>query len=914
MQERINEFRRQYDNIDPNYTGLRLSRYRTTVRRGIRTFYDTSARRYRSFNNVEVTFDFRGRIAPNFDNMQDLSDFVNYQISSHEDEGRLYQVNFSTHEYFQNYHPDSWREELAGKLREYERDEFIIEDISLRFTDRRVDLGNLISGNGDGVSIRYGEWILFDLMKSKDDCILNAFVVWMYYRTGSIDALLNKTDKQLEEIKRNYARQLEGIIAPYRFNDMDKILSVLEIPNRHKYIITSLDDLRAFNAEDTINNCVYYYSNSHCYLVMHSSKIPTKDMNKLRRCIDQTIVSMCTKRNVSNKTEDYYTMDIESYRSPSDNRNIHEPLLVGLYSNREFVQFNGNDAISQTLKWLYNTNSDCIIWAHNGGKYDWHFLFAELSDFVSTTLVEPAKVSDLDGALVQIQCYLTNGHTLTFKDSYRLLPSSLKDLGRDFGVKHQKLDEDIKEATREDILHSSSIREYNKLDCISLHEIMESYRTMIVSKLNINPLNYISAASFAKGFFYNKYYGKYLIFNPSKPVYEFIARAYSGGRNEVFQRGIVDGPLYVYDFTSLYPKAGTMMLPYGRPVHLKSVYIEQGKMDAFLVKNPGFYEVNIESPKRDHLPLHGVISEGKFIFPIFSKSEEANPPNEKTTVLFSEEIRKGLTLGYKYNIISGYKFSLGPVMKDCFEDLFRLRKEAIAKGNTALANVIKITINSAYGFNGFKKYDRTVLKVYGKNYEDHLVAKEMLGKASYKRYNDIFLAEERVNIHADNVSIAVAAAITSYARMILYDLISDLLNVGAEVYYVDTDSVITNYRIENDPRLKQKYMPSNGKEMGELKLVDQASEAVFITCKTYGYVTDNGEKTKVKGVKDCTYDALKSLVKGSIEVYVPIICTSRREKINRSLSVYDKLQKKTLSGKYYKGYISNDGKITPLIL
>lgn len=746
-------------------------------------------------------------------------------------------------------------------------------------------------------------------MRSKTKCILNTFISWLYYRKGKLKDLAKMDQLEVERI-RNKLCPGRG---PFRINDMDKIMK------HNKRILTSLDSLGSLTVEDTIENCVYYYDNGHCYLVVHESKAGLKRTNT-------TISSMCYKRH-SYASGEYYTMDIESYRDYQKGNNVHVPLLVGVYSEtergEEFKQFYGEDAIYQTIGWLCSKRSDCTIWAHNGGKYDWHFLFDHLSDFVDVNLVEPVRICDLDGALIQIRCHLVNGHKLVFKDSYRLLPASLDRLVQDFNTQHRKLNMPIKHATRDELLHSPRIHEYNRLDCIALYEVLKEYKTIIVNALDVDPLSYSSAASLAKAIYFSKYYDnlpgpsskqKYLIFSPSRTTHEFIERAYVGGRNELFKRGVVNGPLYVYDFTSLYPEAGTMMLPYGQPKYLGKLRVSAERMDSFLVANPGFYEVTIASPTdsfrnentstKNHIPLHGVMSKGRLVFPIFSEQ------SHKTTVLFSEEIRKGLTLGYKYNIINGYTFSLGPIMKDCFEDLFSLRRKAIDAGQLALAHAVKITINSLYGFNGFRKYNRTVLKVYGKDYEDHLVAKELLGKVSYKKYGNLFLAEEKINIHSENTSIAIAAAITSYARMILYELMCDLRDIGANVYYVDTDSVITDYCMEGV--LKQKYMPSNGKQMGELRQIDEASEAIFIACKTYGYITDCQERVKAKGSTDCTYDTLRSLVHHPVETYVPTMFANRKSKIRDNVAVYDKIQKRVLSGAYHKGTVLEDGTIVPL--
>lgn len=1023
-ERRIAEFRRQYENLDPNYTGLRLPSYTATNVRAPRSFFDWPSRHHRGFINTEMTILFDESLIPTFDVMEDLRAFVDHYVrlmkALYRDVSptlRLYQVNMSSAlDQRQNYLPNSWEYQLQGAMSQYDEDSFVIDSISLRFTDRDVDLGELTAGNGDGVSFRHkgrhGDWILFNLMKTTSHCVLHAFAAWVYYRNDNFRFLLEKTNPQLNELLGQFTSVLHPDgkpRGPYKFNDMDRV------EKHEKVILTDLDDLDQYVAEDTVETCMYYYHNNHCYLIMHQDKISSQDMNLLRRNMDQTIVAMCHQRDLPSaesllKPSEYYTLDIESHRNrtwaPAPKRlteadaapypsvypvnprsrsakgqgggdrytEIHEhrPLLVGIYSSlsQEFLQFTGKNAIRETLQYLYDTDEDCTIWAHNGGKYDWHFLFKESSEWTDVALAEPVNLCDLNGSLIRIVCYLKNGHTLTFKDSYRLLPASLSKLGKDFDILNKKTEDlIIEDATEEEILFDERIHEYNRIDCIALYEILECYKEMIVKNFGINPLDSVTASSLAKRIFFTKFYDqkKHPIFVPSQIPYRFIKRSYYGGRNEVFIRGVVKGRIYVYDFTSLYPAAGTRMLPYGHPKHIHCAHVTEAQVENFLLKNPGFYEVHITSPRAKHLPLHGVLRKGKLIFPIFK--EVGADEEKKTSVLFSEEILKGHHLGYKYQFYQGYTYKLAPFMKESFESLFKLRKQAIANGNHALAQALKITINSMYGFNGFNKYDRTVLKVYGKDYENTLLAKEMLGEVSYQKYGDLYLAEERVDVHLEDVSIAIASAITSHARMMLYDLVEDLQKAGAEVYYTDTDSVITNYCIENDPILKAKYMLHDGKEMGELKNelgpgssasltgMAYADEATFITCKTYGYThlrKDEEEVhetvVKTKGVKlvdispeevgmekplpsekkkceelsrrrkEHMYNSLKILLHQSIETYVGIICTSRRDKVRKNaqaadnVHVYDKMQRKIISGIYHKGTVLDSGWIVPLVV
>jgi hypothetical protein len=72
------------------------------------------------------------------------------------------------------------------------------------------------------------------------------------------------------------------------------------------------------------------------------------------------------------------------------------------------------------------------------------------------------------------------------------------------------------------------------------------------------------------------------------------------------------------------------------------------------------------------------------------------------------------------------------------------------------------------------------------------------------------------------------------------------------VYYTDTDSIYTN-----------KPLPDNyiGKELGLMKLELVFNDAVFLTPKVYGGITDNYELIKVKSLKNpITFEELKSLL------------------------------------------------------
>jgi hypothetical protein len=79
-----------------------------------------------------------------------------------------------------------------------------------------------------------------------------------------------------------------------------------------------------------------------------------------------------------------------------------------------------------------------------------------------------------------------------------------------------------------------------------------------------------------------------------------------------------------------------------------------------------------------------------------------------------------------------------------------------------------------------------------------------------------------------DISIATAAMVTSYARVFMHKAKLDILEKGGEVYYSDTDSlVIGNIEIKNIPL-------NIGKNLGDFKIEHYIKKGYFLSNKLYG--------------------------------------------------------------------------------
>ena len=86
----------------------------------------------------------------------------------------------------------------------------------------------------------------------------------------------------------------------------------------------------------------------------------------------------------------------------------------------------------------------------------------------------------------------------------------------------------------------------------------------------------------------------------------------------------------------------------------------------------------------------------------------------------------------------------------------------------------------------------------------------------------------------NNTSIVISAAVTAYARIHITKLKMYILSKGGKLYYSDTDSIVTDYKLPNE------FVDSQ--ELGKLELEYNILEGIFISNKLYAIETDQKDK------------------------------------------------------------------------
>jgi hypothetical protein len=109
----------------------------------------------------------------------------------------------------------------------------------------------------------------------------------------------------------------------------------------------------------------------------------------------------------------------------------------------------------------------------------------------------------------------------------------------------------------------------------------------------------------------------------------------------------------------------------------------------------------------------------------------------------------------------------------------------------------------------------------------------------FKLLNSVGESEDSHKQFKD-VSIAISSAVNSYARIYMAKIKLDILKRGGNIYYSDTDSIVTDISLDSE---------LIGGNIGQFKLEHPIKEGWFISNKTYCIIDDTDNVIiKSKGV------------------------------------------------------------------
>nr|YP_005351174.1 DNA polymerase type B2 [Peltigera malacea]AEK48302.1 DNA polymerase type B2 [Peltigera malacea] len=456
---------------------------------------------------------------------------------------------------------------------------------------------------------------------------------------------------------------------------------------------------------------------------------------------------------------------------------------------------------------------------------------------------------------------------ITLYDSFKLLNNNLYDLSVDFEVSvtkgsfpHEFVKKDTlfyigntphidywKDITKKEYKNKLFKVDLNlKVECInylkkyliSLYQVLSIFNKYVFEKYGVQMTDSLTISRLAMNIFLKKYLKDFKLPVIKQNMYKDIKQSYFGGITEVYKP--YGENLYYYDVNSLYPYASLNSMPGSN-----CTYIERSDINIDTLF--GFYYCEIETTD-NYLGL----------LPVHRDFELIMPNGKWNGWYFSEQLKFAQQNGYKVKVTRGYSFNREDnVFNHYVSDLYKVKSnntgsiKVIAKsllnnllgrfGLNVYKPVTKIVnedtfnfIISAYDVNSFTKIsdDDDYLITYYPEVNKNTCISHNLDYTKVLNSNKVNVGKLK---EFNDVSLSTASAVTAYARIHMGKIKLDIINKGGQIYYSDTDSIVT------DISLDEKIV---GKDIGQFKLEYKVKKGFFISSKLYFLVLHDAYVTK----------------------------------------------------------------------
>lgn len=508
---------------------------------------------------------------------------------------------------------------------------------------------------------------------------------------------------------------------------------------------------------------------------------------------------------------DIWTLDAET--DPFKYGRIPAPFIWGAYNGSEYHQF---DTVAEVVAFVKEI--DGIFYAHNGGRFDYHFLIPHAEAY-DDLLVIHGRIAKWRLGKAEM------------RDSFNILPVALATYKKD------EIDYSIMEpGERDKPANRAKIEGYLRSDCVYLWELV----TQFVERYGLSLTQ--AAASMRQ---WKKFSGidvrdsGSVFFDKFKPFY-------FGGRVQAFQHGYKRERCYSADVNSAYPAAMLHDHPFG-------TVVDTAPRSKVKIRGRDFYVV------------HGVT---RGCFPYREGLTLAFPDdgNARTYHVTGHELQAAVETGGLrpgWEIVERIAFVESVNFKDYILFCYEQRAEAKARGDKAGALFWKLLMNSLYGKFGADP----------RKYVNHfLVPAEIVpvNDASYPLagYVGPWALVENLEKPTNSrfYNVATAASITGFQRAVLIRQIPK----AKGLIYCDTDNI----------KARDLGAIDLGAGLGAWSLeIDEASGQDHFDWwavagrKLYAFGMDNGfVKYASKGAKLYPAEIVK-VAKGGMVKYLPDVPT-----------------------------------------
>lgn len=403
----------------------------------------------------------------------------------------------------------------------------------------------------------------------------------------------------------------------------------------------------------------------------------------------------------------------------------------------------GPDCVAKIIAIIRNLPGEWIIYAHNGGRFDFFFLYSSLENpllIINSRIVE-ARIGQ---------------HFL--RDSFAILPVPLASFEKG-KIDYSHMESGVREQ------HKQEIITYLESDCTNLYELVSKFVAQFGPKITIGS----TALSRLQ-----KIHPQRFIRDPEKAEEHDIRFRdfYYGGRVQAFEGGVIRGRFKVFDVNSMYPAVmKNYMHPHGANyIEPQSVSFDvSGNLRGFTV-SPFF--IDFEGGAT-HLPFKerdGTLSftrrEGRFTV---------------TGHEFKVAYAAGFVRVDKVNrvIVAQGRQSFGEFVDACMTE----KIDAEKRGDKAGRLFAKLLANSSYGkfATNPRKFKEYHIETLGEWNHPEGAGWEVTENNGHFR-----LWARAVPTDKGWKDVAIAASITGAARA---EMLKAILNAKRPLY-CDTDSLI----------------------------------------------------------------------------------------------------------------------------
>lgn len=460
------------------------------------------------------------------------------------------------------------------------------------------------------------------------------------------------------------------------------------------------------------------------------------------------------------------------------------PFAAGFYDGETYTSYWGDDCVEKLVKFLLNYREQYIIYAHNGGRFDYFYFLKYIEK----------SLRIVNGRI--IQAYLGK-HEL--RDSYAIMPFPLETY-RKTKIDYDRFKRPVRERYRQEII------DYLGDDCRDLYTLVVAFRKEFGENLTIG-----SAAM--------KQLKKFHSFKTGNAQYDSRIRKdfYFGGRNQCFASGVIKSPVKIYDVNSMYPH---VMKSFLHPVST-GIY-EGNKIDdttCFLTvegRNYGAFPVRAEDGSLDF-----TVQSGTFHTTI----------HEWLAALDTETFKPK-------RIIKTYGYSRRESFANFVDHFYDARARAKANDDKILTIFYKFVLNSAYGkfAQNPENYADWYITEVGAHPPDWHDCSVSCADPCRLKWTPSFMCEdyliwEKPLAELNYFNVATGASITGAARSVL---LRGIHNTDRPLY-VDTDSIICT----DGSRLHQSET-----KLGAWKLEAEGSSVAICGKKLYAVFDGSGECIK----------------------------------------------------------------------